>query len=163
MNSKIKFEKVLEKFRKKSGQGYVCLQNMDGRLLFVGNGYSEQPSEYNVVLLTADGKAESIKDKNFTFILKNEWKFGLRVDSEFLFCGNGEEKMEKYKGLLVYTRTENMVFLFYFDVTRGIFPILDYDFDVEDMRVEPMLLENYAEKNVDAVSNLYHLVMCNYQ
>ena len=88
--------------------------------------------------------------------MKSEWKFVLKIGGQYFYSGYKEEN--ELQRLLVYAKSEHMAFLFYFDVKKGILPFLDLDVNIDDMEVEPRLLEKYQQKEVDAITNLYHIV-----
>ena len=159
MNESKYFDKVLEKYNNKKGRGYIALDKNDGKITLHGNGYSEEVSDYDIFIETDTGKVENAKDGNLCFVIKSEWKFVLNVGTEYYSCGYDKKNVNKLQSLLVYAKGTDMVFLLYFDVKKSILPLFDYDLDVENMSVEPMLLEKYEETEMDAVTNLYHIIL----
>lgn len=152
------FDKVLEKYKKKKGRGYFALNKHDGKLLFYGDGYAEEVSDYDISIETDTGKVENVKDGDFCFIINSERKFAMEVGTEYFSCGYDKKNVNELQSVLVYVRSASMVFLLYFDVKKSILPLWDFDLEVEQMTVEPMLKDKYDNTEVDSVTNLYHII-----
>ena len=150
------FEKEIERVKKKGGRGYLCFGKYEHKAILTINSCKEIIKDFDIIVETDTTKIENAKDFNFSFIMKSEWKFVLKIDGQYFYRGYKEEN--ELQRLLVYAKSEHMAFLFYFDVKKGILPFLDLDVNIDDMEVEPRLLEKYQQKEVDAITNLYHIV-----
>lgn len=144
-------------FREKNGCGYLFIvtDGEKGKLFF--DNFSEDLIFFDAYVDVEGEQYYATKGQKCSFVMKNSTKFGLQIDST---CFTYTKKAGcRIKSILVHAESATMVFLFFFDAERNLFPIIMFETSKKYCDIPEMLENKFVSSEMNNISNIYHLIL----
>lgn len=153
--------KYWEKFHKRKGQNNVFLGKMNREIILLMDRRQEVVEMFDIRFVLDEKEYTAKTGEELQFLMLDPSHFAVVVGDQIITCG---KKFDcELVSILVYARTKDMSFFYYFDSRKGIYPIHTCVFErnIDVYTVPERLQSQFRYEEIDRATNLYRLIVKN--